>query len=61
MDPKILRYKGQKSNFKKAEKLFLNKIGHFPMCDQKIGVRTKLRVTLSVRMEWFKHFIKPPF
>ena len=45
---------------KKTEKLFLNKIAHFPMCNQKIDVRRRFRVTLSVRMEWFKYFRKSP-
>ena len=60
LDPKMLRYECQKSNSKKKEKLFLNKIAHCPMCNQKIDVRRRFRVTLSVRMEWFKYFRKPP-
>ena len=51
LNPKMLRYECQKSNFnKKTEKLFLNKIGHFPMCDQKFGVRRRFRVILNIRL-----------
>ena len=38
LNPKMLRYECQKSNFnKKTEKLFLNKIGHFS------NVRSEIR------------------